>query len=110
MPLGVFINWMVSPAPTMRSASTRNIGQAPINPRNNPPAAGTLSLIMLNAIAFRAKAFISFSLGTIVVINAIRAGSWIVHAIPIRNTKPNKFQVAPKPTIMKMENVTISMA
>ena len=75
-----------------------------------PPSAGIISRIRLKAIELSANAFMRFSLGTIDDNNDIRAGSCMVQANPINNTKPIMVKVLFWPVMIIIEKIIIKAA
>ena len=94
---------MAVAAENIRMASTINNGAGPNIARENPPAAGISNLITLKAIEFNAKAFMRLFLGIITASSDILAGSFIIHEIPTRNIKMNKFQMLAYPMAITTE-------
>ena len=88
----------------------KNNGPTPTNAIKIPPNAGTINLMMLKAIEFRANAFTSRSFGIIEARREMRQGSFIVQEIPIKKTKVNKFQMFSWPisTIIPKEKERIA--
>ena len=106
--LGIFTNWVTRAADIKKLDSINSIGPIPIKVISNPPKAGIKICIMLNAIEFKAIAFIKPSFGTTEDINENLAGSCIDQPNPINKTNTKILQVSIIPNMATIPKAAIN--